>query len=134
MNIAIFINRKSPNYKKKIICYFNIGSDEFAEHYDLGGCYIFLAKTLIMLGNTVMPSKSSNRIAFATVLIGGIVIYYYWEAMLISYLAVRKTELPLRTLEDLQKSNFKVYCCKRNTSILNKKIKLICFLKSTSSI
>ena len=99
--------------------FFNIGSDEYADHYRLGGCYIFLTKTLIMLGNPVMPSKSSNRIAFATVLIGGIVLYYYWEAMLISYLAVRKIELPLRTLEDLQKSNFKVDFCMRNTGGLN---------------
>ena len=61
-----------------------------------------------MLGNTYLPTKNSSRIAFSTVFIGGIVLYYYWEAMLISYLAVRKIELPFRTLEELDKTNFKV--------------------------
>ena len=90
-----------------------LGKDENAEHYGLGGCYICIAKTLIMLGNTYLPCKSSSRIAFTTIFIGGIIIYYYWEAMLISYLAVRKIELPFRTLEELDKTNFKV----RNMSI-----------------
>ena len=102
----------------KYISSSNIGSDEFSEHYRLGGCYIFVAKTLIMLGNTYMPSKSSNRIAFAVVLIGGIILYYYWEAMLISYLAVRKIQLPFRTLEDLQTTNFKVDYYSPNTELL----------------
>ena len=84
------------------------GNDENSEHYGLGGCYISIAKTLIMLGNTYLPTKNSSRIAFSTVFIGGIVLYYYWEAMLISYLAVRKIELPFRTLEELDKTNFKV--------------------------
>ena len=92
------------------------GSDENAEHYGLGGCYIFIAKTLIMLGNIYLPCKNSSRIAFSVVFIGGIVLYYYWEAMLISYLAVRKIELPFRTLEELDKTNFKVRYFKSTNS------------------
>ena len=95
------------------------GSDENAEHYGLGGCYIFIAKTLIMLGNIYLPCKNSSRIAFSVVFIGGIVLYYYWEAMLISYLAVRKIELPFRTLEELDKTNFKVKYIQNHNYINN---------------
>lgn len=111
----MYYHLANPKLKYTVVVFFKIGGDEFAEHYGLGGCYIFVGKTLIMLGNTVLPSKSSARIAFATVFIGGIVLYYYWEAMLISYLAVRKIQLPIRTLEDLQKSNYKVNFCMHNT-------------------
>ena len=44
-----------------------------------------------------------------TVIFGSTLIYYHWEAMLISYLAVKTTQLPIITLQDLlKKSNLKV--------------------------
>ena len=97
------------------------GNDEDSNEYRIGGCFVFVTKTLIMQGNRIMPSRTSNRIAFASILLGGITMYYLWEAMLISYLAVRKVSLPLRTLNDLsKKSEYKVksnlnYClCHHN--------------------
>ena len=45
-----------------------------------------------------------NRILFA-----GIVIYYYWEAMLISYLSTRFIALPFTNIRDLvENSDFKI--------------------------
>ncbi len=69
-------------------------------------------------------NRARNRIVFISVLIGGslvrffvdnivflgnlrkflapkIQIYWHWEAMLISFLQVRKTVLPFNSLEDL---------------------------------
>ena len=92
-----------------IICYQNVGYDECGETFTLGDCYCFVFKTFIMLGSKVMPNSYSNRISFLTVITAGALIYWYWEAMVISYLAVRTTELPIVTLEDLVKnSNLKV--------------------------
>ena len=85
------------------------GQDENASEYELSGCYCFVTKTLIMEGNGVLPRVNSNRIALASVILAAMIIYYYWEAMLISYLAVRKTQLPFTTLEELaENSNYKV--------------------------
>ena len=56
-----------------------------------------------------MPNYYSNRIAFASVIVAGTLIYWHWEAMVISYLAVRTTQLPITTLNELlTKSNYKV--------------------------
>jgi hypothetical protein len=44
-----------------------------------------------------------------TVIVAGALIYWHWEAMVISYLAVRTTQLPIITLQDLvKKSKLKV--------------------------
>ena len=83
--------------------------DESSNEYELSDCYIFVTTSLIMQSNIVIPKANSNRIAFSAALLAGMVIFYYWEAMLISYLAVRKTQLPFSTLEELaENSKYKV--------------------------
>ena len=43
------------------------------------------------------------------ILLAGIVIYYYWEAMLISYLSTRFISLPFTNIRDLvENSDFKI--------------------------
>ena len=43
------------------------------------------------------------------ILLAGIVIYYYWEAMLISYLSTRFIALPFKNIKDLvENSDFKI--------------------------
>ena len=77
--------------------------------FKLSDCYQFMLKTLIMQGSWMLPRNNASRIALGAALFGGITIYYLWEAMLISYLAVKRTELPLRTYEDLlQRSDYKL--------------------------
>ena len=53
-----------------------------------------------------------------TVIVTAMVCYWHWEAMIISYLAVRKIVLPYESLEQLlSKSNDKVNIqIKRNVS------------------
>ena len=78
-----------------------LGREMYAQELNLCQCYCFFARSLIMNSTSMMPSTGYNRIAFGSALFGGIAIYYLWEAMLISYLAVKKTELPFQTLNEL---------------------------------
>ena len=86
-----------------------LGRDHGVDMYALGDCYCFVARTLLMHGSSAMPTLHSNRIAFASIVLGGMFLYWYWEAMLISYLAVRTPVLPIKTLEDLaQRPDYQV--------------------------
>ena len=68
-----------------------------------------------MLGGNIAPQKISRRITFITVLAGSMLIYYLWEAMLISYFSTPKTVLPFNSLEELlTKSDRKVRYNVRN--------------------
>ena len=71
------------------------------EEYELSHCYWYVIETLMSNISMGMPRGNSSRISFVSVLIAGLVIHYYWEAMLISYLVVRKPELPFSTLDEL---------------------------------
>ena len=64
---------------------------------------------LIAKGWAVTPSTFKNRLLFYVITFCGVIIYYHWEAMVISYLAVRTIVLPFSSLEDLvTNTNFKV--------------------------
>ena len=51
-----------------------------------------------------IPDNHSSRIAFACVVIGGMILFYHWEAELISYMSVRKIDTPVKSLEELSES------------------------------
>ena len=56
-----------------------------------------------------MPDSYPNRITVVTVMLAGAIVFWVWEAGLISFVSVRKSEVPIRTLKDLlEKSNLKV--------------------------
>ena len=84
--------------------------DKSSRELKLGHFYKFVAQTLTMHETEATPTTYSNTIAFLCVFLGGVVIYYYWEAMLLSYLAVRKIQLPFKTLSDLaETSKYKLF-------------------------
>ena len=86
-----------------------LGNEELNRDYKLGDYYCFVTKTFLMMGSEMMPKTYSNRISFFTVVIAGTLFYWYWEAMVISYLSVRTIQLPILTLHDLiRKSDLKV--------------------------
>ena len=86
-----------------------LGNEELNRDYKLGDSYCFVTKTFLMMGSEMMPKTYSNRISFFTVVIAGTLFYWYWEAMVISYLSVRTIQLPILTLHDLiRKSDLKV--------------------------
>ena len=54
-----------------------------------------------MRGWSVVPEKISGQIAFAVLFYASILLYYHWEAMLISYLATRVIVLPFNNIREL---------------------------------
>ena len=70
-------------------------------------CWLATFLYVLMLTAILMQERRyiSNKIATISVILGGTFIYWHWEAMLISFLAVRKIGLPLMTLKDLSKSS-----------------------------
>ena len=50
------------------------------------------------------PISVRGKIAFLSIMIGGTLVYWHWEAMLISFLTSRTTALPFNTIEQLVKS------------------------------
>ena len=89
--------------------FFMISGDDEAsdEHYSLSDCYSLVYKSLLMLGCSTTPHKGRRRITFLTVMTGSVVLYYLWEAMLISYFSTPKTFLPFNSLEGLLKESDK---------------------------
>ena len=79
--------------------------DDVSDKFQLGNCYAFFAKIFMMRADMETPRSNSGRIAFGSAFFVGISIFYLWEAMLISYLNVRKTALPIRTLYDLSEAS-----------------------------
>ena len=54
-----------------------------------------------MRGWNILPSKLSSQIALFSLLFFGTMIFWHWEAMLISYLATRVISLPFKDITDL---------------------------------
>ena len=54
-----------------------------------------------MRGWSVVPEKISGQIVFAVLFYASILLYYHWEAMLISYLATRVIVLPFNNIKEL---------------------------------
>ena len=84
-----------------IISFYSEGSDA----YRLDQCYNFVAQTLILRTSNILPNKDSARIVAGTLLFTGIVIYQCWEASLESMLAIRRPDVPFKTLRGLFKNS-----------------------------
>ena len=82
-----------------------ISPEKDANKFGITHSYHFVLKTLVMQGGDVIPSAMSIKIAFASVLLAGILFYYYWESSLYSFLATRRSYLPFRSLNDLDKTS-----------------------------
>ncbi|XP_059085628.1 glutamate receptor 2-like [Tigriopus californicus] len=68
----------------------------------LGKCYAFIAGILTSArawDNAPSPLKA--RLAFFSLLVGGTLVFWHWEAMLISYLSSRVIVLPFETLRGM---------------------------------
>ena len=74
------------------------------ERLTLVDSYAFVASSLIEIGYVLKSTKDCVRIAMATVVIGGTLIYYHWEAELTSNLAFKKTNLPINNLNELSEN------------------------------
>ena len=66
-------------------------------------------RSVLMLGCDTVPDSFRSRIVFIVVLIMGMVLYWLWEAMLISYFSSANIILEFNNLEELlTKSKTKV--------------------------
>ena len=63
----------------------------------------------MMLGGDMRNNTLRSRLSCISILIGGMLLWWMWEAMMISYFAIPSKVLPFNTLEEfLTKSNKKV--------------------------
>merc|ERR1719242_2272549 len=69
------------------------------DDYSLSDSYSIVYRSLLKMGLSNTPKNLRKRIAFFSVLFGGMVTYYLWEAMLISYFSSPKTSLPFDSLQ-----------------------------------
>ena len=72
-------------------------------------CFVFLLSALTARGPDFWPTKFSSQIVAFTLLIFGILTYYFWEAMLVSYLSSKMIVMPFHSVDELiSNTNFKV--------------------------
>ena len=91
--LSYSIGRKDDNYKE----------------FSWFKSYIFLFSALTMRGWDTQPTKNSGKLVFLSLLVFGLLTYYYWEAMLISYLSTRFVVLPFNNIPELiSRTNFKI--------------------------
>ena len=81
------------------------GEQQDSNRFGMSYCFWFVAESFMMRGGMLLPNSNSNRISFGTVLLGGIMIYYCWEADLISYLTVKRNNLPFSNLYELAENS-----------------------------
>ena len=56
-----------------------------------------------------MELETLKDLIFFRIIVAGMLLFWHWEAMLISYLAARKTVLPFENVEELVRtSNFRI--------------------------
>jgi len=92
-NFLCSVGRKDENYKE----------------FSWFKSYIFLLSALTMRGWDTQPTKNSGKVVFLSLLVFGLLTYYHWEAMLISYLSTRFTVLPFNNIPELiTNTNFKI--------------------------
>ena len=81
------------------------GDQQDSNRFTISHCFWFVAQSFMMRGDTILPNSNSNRIAFVIALVGGIVMYYNWEADLISYLTIKRIKLPFSNLQELAENS-----------------------------
>ena len=63
-----------------------------------------------MRGWDILPERIGGRIALFALLIWGTLIYWHWEAMLITYLSTRQIVLPFNNIPELvSASPFRIF-------------------------
>ena len=78
--------------------------------WSLVDSFVIVYKSILMLGANVNTDSLNKRISYLTILFAGILLYWLWEAQLISYFSFPSKSLPFNNLaEFLEKSDNKVW-------------------------
>ena len=74
------------------------------------GSFTFVAGSMVTARPwDTLPPSLKGQLATGGVILAGALVFWHWEAMIISYLAVRTVELPFHSLEELVKdTDYKV--------------------------
>ena len=77
--------------------------------FPLSNCFGIVYLSILMLGWNKTPETFRKRLSFLSVMVAGMLIYWLWEAMLISYFSLPFIQLPFNSMDEfVTKSNFKV--------------------------
>ena len=77
--------------------------------HSLGESYVITYQSFLMLGYNTAANSLSQKISLISIFFGGMILYWLWEAMLISYFAFPSKALPFYSLDEfLTKSDQKV--------------------------
>ena len=78
--------------------------------HSVGESYVIMYQSLLMLGYNTTANSLSQKISLLSIFFGGMILYWLWEAMLISYFAFPSKALPFYSLDEfLTKSDQKVF-------------------------
>ncbi len=78
------------------------GEEEHRSEFTLDRSFMVVGGAVFLnRGWSPEPSAARNRVVFLCVASAGALVYWHWEAMIISFLAVRTIVLPFHSLEDL---------------------------------
>ena len=75
--------------------------DEYYSEFTCARSYVFVLSAMTMRGWSILPSRFAARYAVFNLLLFGALIWWHWEAMLVSYLATRKISLPFNNIPEL---------------------------------
>ena len=76
-----------------------LGKHPRGSTWDISSQYITLFRSLTMLGSNKNYEKFYQRIGYMTIITSSMVLYWIWEAGLISYFSFPFIPLPFTTLE-----------------------------------
>ena len=68
--------------------------------WNLSDGYVMVYKSLLLLGSNIRTDTISKRISYLSVMVGGMLLYWLWEAQLISYFSFPSRRLPFNNLEE----------------------------------
>ena len=77
-----------------------LGKHWFTEKWRMLDSYIIVFKSLILLGSDIKSKSLHKRIGYLCIFLSGMILYWLWEAMLISYFSFPTKLLPFNTLEE----------------------------------
>ena len=81
---------------------YRFGGRDLAYHeFTLGKSYVYLCSTLTMRGWSILPSNPAAQLAILSLLFFGTLMFWHWEAMLVSYLAARIIVMPFTNMAEL---------------------------------
>ena len=75
------------------------------EGVGISNCFLFVTSSVVNLTYKLKSDKLEHRIAFISVFVGGMLIYYHWEAELTSHLASRRINFPFTSLFEFSKTS-----------------------------